>query len=228
MARARFTADCGVHRSDTVKCDDVGRTSQPLANPFTSVDSPSEWPSMLASQPAVVALAEHQPEGRALRRAADRDVDRRVARIGDPRAGCGRRAAPGGDTTCPGSVPCGPSGIAAPPATDPSTNPSTSIPVVRPSVGRTTWSPAARADPVAREPARSHTDRSSGPPGQRVGGGARSGGVEHRRRRRGAAGRRGRSPGSSGRAVPPVARPGCRARRSRPAWRPAGSRASSR
>ena len=75
-AKPAQTMRCGAHRRCTVIVPvPDGRTSQPLAYPSTSCRSPTCAPSLaLASQPVVVALAEHEPERRPV--GADRHVGR--------------------------------------------------------------------------------------------------------------------------------------------------------
>src|SRR4029077_13498900 len=48
------TNRCGVHRRTTSMVPAFpGRTCQPLAKPFTSVDDPRSWPAAVASQPSL-------------------------------------------------------------------------------------------------------------------------------------------------------------------------------
>ena len=91
-----------------------------------------------------VALAEHEPERLARLGALDVDLHLRAPVLDDLHRGRGRTPADGTgcrDLRCRVAPPA-PSVIGDPPACEPSTSRSTSMPVLTPGAVRTTWSPA--------------------------------------------------------------------------------------
>ena len=134
------TERCGVHRSTTsIVPAWPGRTVHPLANPFTSVRR-TERVAVDRRLPAVVvALAEHQPERRAV--GAHAQVVRVGGRVGDPhaRARLADRRAGGRDRR-----------RAAARRSDDSTSRSTSKPVQPPRRSATVCVPCGRAAARAR------------------------------------------------------------------------------
>ena len=164
---AMSTRCWGAKRRSTSNDDEVGVTSQPLANPSTSTGSPRSSPSAVAVHPTLWLWPRTSQNGSPAVAPGDLDVGAVVV-VGRPprRPAAGRRSVPGGRLL--GERAAVRARRRRRPALERRTRRSTSRPASRPSAVSISWSPALRRDRgVAahpqRERAAGHAGRPSGP-----------------------------------------------------------------